>query len=113
MNKAQEYESFLEALQAIQPSSRRRNSDAFAAAYEEIERQLAGRVPLKAILEAFNTAYSLRVSPNGFRQLLSAERNRRQSSGTMPVCRACGHPLAGDEQETATAEGEIARGASI
>jgi hypothetical protein len=93
MSELQEFERFMSELQAIKPSSRRRNSEAFAEAYAEVEQRLAAKVPQKAILTAFNKAYDLKLSPVGFRQLLDSERERRQANGDMPVCRSCGHPL--------------------
>lgn len=99
-----EFERFMSELQAIQPSSRRRNSEAFGEAYEEIEHRLAAKVPLKSILAAFNNAYDLKVSPAGFRQLLDAERERRQSSGEMPLCRSCNRPHGGADRQALMAE---------
>jgi hypothetical protein len=104
MTEKQEFEHFMNELQAIQPSSRRRNNEAFGEAYVEIEQRLAAKVPQKAILAAFNKAYGLKVSPTGFRQLLDAERERRQLSGEMPLCRSCGRPLETDSHQAFMAD---------
>lgn len=104
MSEKTEFARFVSELQAIQPSSRRRNSEAFGEAYDQIEERLAVKVPQKAILSAFNSAYGLKVSPAGFRQLLDAERERRQASGELPLCRSCGRPLGTDSHEVRLAE---------
>lgn len=106
----EEFERFMNELQAIQPSSRRRNNEAFGKAYDEIEQRLAAKLPQKAILTAFNNAYGLKVSPAGFRQLLEAERERRQSSGEMPLCRSCGRPLGLDSHQSFIADEVCAEG---
>ena len=110
MTENQEFERFKNELQAIQPSSRRRNNEAFGEAYDEIEQRLAAKVPQKAILTAFNSAYGLKVSPAGFRQLLETERERRQLSGEMPLCRSCGRPLGMDSHQALMADDVYAEG---
>lgn len=110
MSELQEFERFMSELQAIQPSSRRRNSEAFAEAYTEVEQRLAAKVPQKAILTAFNKAYGLKVSPVGFRQLLDSERERRQANGDVPVCRSCGHPLCAAGRQAVLTEEDHSEG---
>ncbi len=110
MSEREEFERFISELQAIQPSSRRRNSEAFGEAFEEIEHRLAAKVPQKSILAAFNNAYDLKVSPAGFRLLLEAERERRRVSGQVAVCRSCNHPLGGDDHQVLTDEAACAEG---
>jgi hypothetical protein len=110
MSENTEFARFMSELQAIQPSKRRRNSQAFGEAYDQIEQRLASKVPQKAILSAFNSAYGLKVSPAGFRQLLDAERERRQASGEMPLCRSCGQPLGNDSHEVHLTEEARAEG---
>jgi hypothetical protein len=110
MSENEEFERFVSELQAIQPSSRRRNSEAFGEAYEEIERRLAAKVPQKSILAAFNNAYDLKVSPAGFRLLLEAERERRRMSGQMAVCRSCNRPLGEEGRQALSEEAVCAEG---
>ncbi|MGS1015209.1 hypothetical protein ACVCL0_03420 [Rhodanobacter sp. UC4450_H17] len=110
MSENEEFERFIGELQAIQPSSRRRNSEAFGEAFEEIEHRLAAKVPQKSILAAFNNAYDLKVSPAGFRLLLEAERERRRVSGQVVVCRSCNRPLGDDGQQAPTEEAAYAEG---
>lgn len=110
MSENEEFERFKNELQAIQPSSRRRNNEAFDEAYDEIEQRLAAKVPQKGILTAFNKAYGLKVSPAGFRQLLEVERERRQLSGEMPLCRSCGRPLEMDSHQAITVDEVYAEG---
>ncbi len=110
MSENNEFERFKNELQAIQPSSRRRNSEAFGEAHDEIEQRLAAKVPQKSILTAFNNAYGLKVSPAGFRQLLEAERERRQLNGEMPLCGSCGHPLGMDSHQALMADEADAEG---
>jgi hypothetical protein len=98
MNVTNGFGLFKAELQAIPPSKAHRNNTCFSEAYEEIELHLARNASQKTILDAFNTAYDLRVSPTRFRQLMDAERKRRQEQGNVMTCPSCGqHLVAKDE----------------
>lgn len=81
MNSSSELSILDSKLEAESPSKMHRNNICFIEAYEVIEKHLQRKIPLKTVLEGFNSSYSLSVSPARFRQLLEEERKRRQDIG--------------------------------
>jgi hypothetical protein len=70
----------------------KKNAD-FAEAYPTMEQHLARKVPQKVVLEKFNETYGHALYPPGFRKMLDEERKRREESGEVVGCPACGQQL--------------------
>ena len=65
------------AIAGITPDRRHRVTTCFVEAYLELEEALEQQKPLKLILEMFNQAYDLNVSPQTFRKMITEARERQ------------------------------------
>lgn len=77
MSAKPELTAFEKALEAAQPSEAQRIKSCLTEAHATIERFIERKVPLRLVVQGFNTSYSLNVSIARFRQLLKAERAAR------------------------------------
>lgn len=84
---------FKRGMEAALASAGHSMESKFAEAYEDIEFALANEIAQKTIIDNLNNAYDLRLHPKRFRELLHAERNRRDEAGDAATCKTCGQPL--------------------
>lgn len=64
----------------------------FKEAYPLFEQHLAQRMRKRKLMDQFNAAYKHELNLAQFRKLLNAERERREASGDVLACAACGQP---------------------
>lgn len=64
----------------------------FKEAYPLFERHLAQRMRKRKLMDQFNAAYKHDLNLAQFRKFLNAERERRETSGDVLACAACGQP---------------------
>lgn len=88
------------ALKQAEASGKNKKENDFKEAYPLIEQNLAKKIPLKTLLETFNTAYGYKLHPPGFRKLLLDERKRRSEAGDVLHCVTCGQALPSNESLT-------------
>lgn len=84
---------FGQSLEMAAVNGKHKKGADFAEAYPTMEQHLARKVPQKVVLEKFNTAYGHTLHPPGFRKMLDEERKRREGSGEVVACSACGQQL--------------------
>lgn len=82
----------LDTLDALQPSVQRQKDALFASAYPGIIRAMARQVSQKDIMAALKQC-GLSIHPSRFRNMLEAEKQRRDVNGDVITCAACGLPL--------------------
>ena len=78
-----ELDNFANKLAMRAPAPRFQARKAFAESFSLITKSLSENIPIKAILDDFNSSYSLDVSLARFRQMLREQRKMQTaSSGT-------------------------------
>lgn len=84
------------ALDEAQASLTPQVESMFAEAYELVEQFIATGTPQKTIIDKINSIYGTKLHPARFRQLLQAERTRRDHDGNPAYCHTCDQPLKPD-----------------
>ena len=78
-----QHNNFAQMLAARSPAPKHLARKAFAESFSLITKSLSESIPIKAILEDFNSSYGLDVSLARFRQMLREQRKMQTaSSGT-------------------------------
>lgn len=80
------------ALQREATSGKSKIEIDFKEAYPLFEQHLAQRMRKRKLMDQFNAAYKHELNLVQFRKLLNAERARREASGDLWACAACGQP---------------------
>lgn len=98
-----------QALQQAAAGGKSKKDADFREAYPLIVQHLTNKVPQTLVLKKFNDAYGYTLHPPGFRKMLTAERNRRDETGDVVVCTACGQQLPSDEKDEKEAQEQEGR----
>ena len=86
-------EKLEQALQKKAVDGKQKKEADFAEAYPVMEQHLRRKVSMKVVMEMFGEAYGYVIHPPRFRQLLEAERKRRDEADDWVTCTGCGQKL--------------------
>lgn len=89
----------LKALDALQPGGQQKKDALFVEAYPGIVRAIVRKVPQKDILAALSCS-GLKLHPARYKEMLEAERKRRDERGERICCETCGAVIGSPLVET-------------